>query len=213
VHRILGFRPFHGLHLTLSPDTLEPRPDTEILVEAVLPLVRERCRSHDGCRILDLGTGTGAIALALLAAERKATALGTDISRGALDAAQRNAHINGVADRFATSQSDWFASLDGRFDLIVSNPPYIASSEIATLDPHVPAHDPLRALDGGRDGLDAYRILARDARSFLSGGGQVAVEIGWDQRNSVAALFTGHGFDLIGAVRDLGGNNRVLMFR
>lgn len=211
VHRIIGKREFFGLTLRLSPETLEPRPDTEALVELVLPVLK-RLAASGACRILDLGTGTGAIALALLQQLPFATALGTDIQPGALETAAANADLNGLGRHFDTKVSNWFAEIDGRFHAIVSNPPYIASKEIATLSREVREHDPIQALDGGADGLDAHRIIADQAAAFLEPGGVVAVEIGYDQRDSVKALFEAQGFAVAGQSRDLGGHDRVLMF-
>lgn len=212
VHRILGHREFHGLKLALSPGTLEPRPDTETLVELALPLVRAAADRHGRCRILDLGTGTGAIALALLKEEPRATATGTDISADALATAAANADLHGEADRFATLMSHWFDDVDGRFHVIVSNPPYIASDTVSSLEREVRDFDPLAALDGGRDGLDAYRAIANGAMRHLEDGGAVAVEIGYDQGETVPAIFAGCGFALAGSARDLSGTLRALAF-
>ncbi|CAG0999100.1 MAG: peptide chain release factor N(5)-glutamine methyltransferase [Rhizobiaceae bacterium] len=212
VHRILGWREFHGLKLALSPETLEPRADTEALVDAVLPFVRETARRKGSCRILDLGTGTGAIALALLKEEPRATAVGADLSGEALRTARANAEACGLAARFATARSDWFEKIEGRFHLIASNPPYIESEAIEALQPEVRLFDPRAALDGGRDGLDAYRIIAAGAAGHLEDGGRIALEIGHRQKDAVEALFGGAGYRLSRAVRDLGGNDRVLVF-
>ena len=212
VHRILGFREFHGLNLKLSPETLEPRPDTETLVEAVLPHVRKVAREKGTCRILDLGTGTGAVALALLAAEPKAIATGTDISGDALATAAENADALGLSGRFTALRSDWFSEIRGRYDAIVSNPPYIAGKEIASLQKEVRGFDPVRALDGGADGLDAYRVIAANAARHLETDGIVAVEIGSTQKQDVTALFRQAGFTRLEALRDLAGNDRTLVF-
>jgi release factor glutamine methyltransferase len=212
VHRIIGFRAFDGLDLLLSPATLEPRPDTETLVDAMLPAVRDIVRRRGSCRILDLGTGTGAIALAILSQVREATATGSDISREALAAAVRNAERSGVADRFAAIRSNWFENLSGKWDVIVSNPPYIPTASITGLAREVRDHEPIAALDGGIDGLDAYRIIAKEVHGFLEEGGCVGMEIGFDQRKKVSAIFACNGFDLAGSARDLGGNDRVLTF-
>ncbi|WP_416797094.1 peptide chain release factor N(5)-glutamine methyltransferase [Ciceribacter azotifigens] len=212
VHRILGHRAFYGLDLRLSPATLEPRPDTEILVDSVLPHLKRTIAEKGSARLLDLGVGTGAIALALLKECPQARAVGSDISEEALSTAESNAYINGVAERFETVRSAWFACIDGRFDIIVSNPPYIPTGVVAELDPEVRDYDPLAALDGGEDGLDAYRALAAGAGAFLEPRGLVAVEIGYDQKDSVTALFEAAGFSLLEARRDHGGNDRVLLF-
>lgn len=212
VHRILGRRAFMDLDLALSPETLEPRPDTEILVETLLPHARRIVAEKGECRILDLGTGTGAICLALLDLVPGTVGVGADLSPGALETARRNADMNGVADRFETVESDWFSATSGSFDIIASNPPYIVRSVVEALDDDVRLHDPVLALDGGEDGLDAYRAIAAGARSHLAKGGLVGFEIGYDQKQAVTAIMRARGFDCIEAVRDLGGNDRVLVF-
>lgn len=212
VHRILGAREFYGLRLALSPDSLEPRPDTEALVELALPFVRDVCDATGACRILDLGTGTGAIALALLSAEPRARAVATDVAPGALATARANAQSLGLSGRAEFVASDWFAAVGGPFDLVVSNPPYIASAEIASLAREVRDHDPRRALDGGPDGLAPYRVIAAGAGAHLGAGGAVAVEIGAGQAADVTALFAAAGFRLEAARRDLGGHERALFF-
>lgn len=212
VHRILGFRHFYGLKLFLSPETLEPRPDTETLVDAVLPFLRQRAAAGAPCRILDLGTGTGAVALALLAELPGSTAVGVDISADALATAARNARENGVAARFEAIRSDWFEKISGRFDAIVANPPYIPSQELGTLQGEVRKFDPARALDGGPDGLDAYRTIVGQALEHLEAAGRVAVEIGHTQKDDVTRLFERAGYRLVEARTDLGGRDRVLVF-
>ena len=212
VHRILGRRAFSRLDLQLSPETLEPRPDTEILVDTLVPHAERILVETGRCRILDLGTGTGAICLALLDLVPGATGIGADLLTGALETARRNADLNGVADRFEAVESDWFAAVAGAFDIIVSNPPYIVRSVVATLDDEVRLHDPILALDGGEDGLDAYRAIAAGAGAHLRENGLVAYEIGYDQKDSVTAIMREKGFVRIEAVEDLGGNDRVLVF-
>ena len=212
VHRILGRRAFSRLDLQLSPETLEPRPDTEILVDTLVPHAERILVETGRCRILDLGTGTGAICLALLDLVPGATGIGADLLTGALETARRNADLNGVADRFEAVESDWFAAVAGVFDIIVSNPPYIVRAVVATLDDEVRLHDPILALDGGEDGLDAYRTIAADAGGHLRENGLLAYEIGYDQKDSVTAIMREKGFVRIEAVEDLGGNDRVLVF-
>lgn len=212
VHRILGRRAFSRLDLALSPETLEPRPDTEILVDTLVPHAQRILAETGGCRILDLGTGTGAICLALLDLVPGATGVGADLSAGALETARRNAELNGIADRFETVESDWFAAVAGAFDIIVSNPPYIVRSVVGTLDEDVRLYDPILALDGGEDGLDAYRAIAAGAGDHLRENGLVAYEIGYDQKDQVTAIMHENGFARIAAVEDFGGNDRVLVF-
>ncbi|MEM5492803.1 peptide chain release factor N(5)-glutamine methyltransferase [Hoeflea sp. AS16] len=213
VHRILGSREFYGLSLGLSPATLEPRPDTETLIDAVLPLVRERVAAKGSCSIADLGIGTGAIGLALLATCPEARCLGVDVSAEAVEAALKNADALGLGDRYEAVQGDWLSDLDVQFDLIVSNPPYIPTSDLASLSREVTEYDPVLALDGGADGLDAYRAIASQAGHRLEAGGYLALEIGIGQRHSVAALAVAHGFAEVGTFRDLGGVERVLLFK
>ncbi|KRB62653.1 protein-(glutamine-N5) methyltransferase, release factor-specific [Rhizobium sp. Root708] len=212
VHRILGEREFYGLSLSLSPETLEPRPDTEILVDTVAPYLRRLATDGERIHILDMGTGTGAICLALLNECPEASGIGSDISVDALRTAQANAERNGLQGRFQAVRSNWFENIAGPFHAIVSNPPYIASSVIHNLAPEVTKFDPVAALDGGADGLDAYTAIAKDAARFLQSNGIVGLEIGYDQRASVTALFEHEGFTLLESVKDYGLNDRVLVF-
>lgn len=212
VHRILGEREFYGLPLALSAGTLEPRPDTEILVDCVLAHMRRLAIAHETIHIIDLGTGSGAICLALLSECPNADGVGVDISTDALEAAKKNAARNGLTERFRVLQGSWYETVDSQFHVIVSNPPYIETSVIPTLAPEVRLFDPPAALDGGRDGLDAYRAIARDAERFLHPDGVVGVEIGYDQRIAVTGIFEQAGFVLIEAARDYGHNDRALLF-
>lgn len=213
VYRILGQRAFYGLNLALSQETLEPRPDTEILVDALLPHLKEMEREKGLVRIVDLGTGTGAIALALLQETQHSRAVGADISADALATAMRNARDNGLDDRFEVCLGSWYEALTGPFHVIVSNPPYIRSAVMETLEPEVIRYDPHRALDGGADGLDAYRAIAKGARGHLAEGGLIGLEIGYDQREAVIQIFETAGFNLIDARSDLGGRDRILLFK
>ncbi len=212
VYRILGSREFYGLDLKLSPGTLEPRPDTEVLVDAVLPYLRGRIALQGQAQIVDLGTGTGAIALALIAQCPEASAVGVDISEDALATALANAAGLGLGDRFSTRVGPWFSQTPERFDIIVSNPPYIRTAVMESLEPEVANHDPAVALDGGADGLEAYRAIASEAAAHLNSGGIVGLEIGFDQHVEVVQVFEQAGFLLIEAQRDLGGRDRVLIF-
>ncbi|NBN66038.1 peptide chain release factor N(5)-glutamine methyltransferase [Microvirga tunisiensis] len=207
VGRILGRREFFGLELALSAGTLEPRPDTEILVEAVLA----RVSPEAPLRIADLGTGTGAICLALLGRLPLALALAVDLSPDALATARGNALRHGLAGRVLFLQGDYAAALAPGLDVIVSNPPYISHAELAALDPGVRDHDPILALDGGADGLDAYRVLAPQCHDLLRHGGLLACEIGAAQGASVAGLFAAAGFQRIEIVQDLAGLDRVVL--
>jgi release factor glutamine methyltransferase len=212
VHRIFGWRDFYGLRLKLSPDTLEPRPDTETLVDAVVPLLREIAEREGRCSVLDLGTGTGAIALAIAANVPETVVTATDVSAGALAAATENAAANRLAERFVPLLSNWFSAINGKFHAIVSNPPYIPADEINGLQPEVRLHDPRRALDGGADGLDAYRAIAEGAAIHLESDGIVAVEVGEGQRRDVQRIFAEAGYRMVSVHRDLAGTERVLLF-
>lgn len=208
--RALGRREFHGLDLLLGPETLEPRDDTETLIEAVLANLGDR--RHSSLRLADLGTGTGAVALALLVECPHAQAVATDISEAALQVAQQNADAAGLSARFEARSGSWCVPLDGQFDVIVSNPPYIASSIVDGLDPSVRDYDPRRALDGGADGLDAYRAIFAGAAPHLKPAGILGLEIGYDQRLSVTALGQEMGWSLISHHCDLGERDRALIF-
>lgn len=209
VSRILGSREFYGRNFRVTPEVLDPRADTETLVGAALGLVQGR----EALRILDLGTGSGAIAVTLLAELPGASAVATDLSARALQVAAGNARALGVAARISFVQANWFDGVAGRFDLIVSNPPYIPLGDIAGLAPDVRAFDPQRALDGGPDGLEAYRRIASGAENHLAAGGRILLEIGAGQESMVNALFAEQGFVLEGRHSDLGGHVRCLVFR
>lgn len=212
VYRILGEREFFGLPLKLSRETLEPRPDTETLVDRMIPHLRRIVAAKGDCRLLDLGTGTGAICLALLSTVLDVQGVATDISEDALVTASANAEALGLSGRFVALRSNWFEKVEGRFDAIVSNPPYIRSSVVAELEPEVRLHDPAAALDGGDDGLDAYRAIALHAGHHLETNGVIGLEIGFDQKEAVTALFHAENFRLREEAKDLGGNDRVLIF-
>jgi release factor glutamine methyltransferase len=212
VARILGRREFYGLDFALSAAVLDPRPDTEILVDAALAALAGR--EEQPLRVLDLGIGSGAILAALLSRLPAAFGLGVDRSEMACQLARDNLAALGFAERSAIVCGDWTAPLGGRFDAVVSNPPYIATREIEGLAAEVRQHDPRAALDGGADGLDAYRILTPAVAQLLRPGGIIALEVGAGQADSVAALL-----DAIGTLqqgerrRDLGGHVRVVTAR
>jgi len=178
----------------------------------MLPYLRSLASSGADLHILDIGTGTGAICLALLSELPQAKGIGSDISPDALVTARANAARNGLQQRFEALQSSWFENIDGRFHAIVSNPPYIASKVVHDLAPEVTKFDPAAALDGGPDGLDAYRAIAKDAARFLRPDGIVGLEIGYDQRDDVTAVFEAAGFQRLASVKDYGQNDRVLVF-
>jgi release factor glutamine methyltransferase len=210
VSRIKGVREFYGRDFLIDSHTLDPRPDTETLVDAALDVVAHTGWADRPLNVLDLGTGSGCILLTLLAELPQAQGVGTDISEEALRIAGQNACRLGLDGRTSFAGADWFEGLTGQFDLIVSNPPYIASAEIAGLAREVAAHDPPTALNGGPDGLDAYRSIAASAADFLTPGGWLLVEIGAGQAKAVPALFHASGlvvereglrFDLAGRAR------------
>lgn len=212
IARIIGIKEFWGLQFKLSADTLVPRPDTETIVEAALECLDTSGPRSRALRIADLGTGSGAILLALLSELPNAIGIATDINLSALRTARGNAERNGLVRRAHFVACDYASALAGSFDLIVSNPPYIPSSDIAGLDVEVRDHDPLRALDGGDDGYDAYRIITPEAARLLAPGGFLVVEVGHDQSDTVADLISGAGlYTPAPAKTDLGGIRRAVM--
>jgi len=212
VARIVGVREFWGLPLALSADTLVPRPDTETVVEAALAFLAAAARPQP--LILDIGTGSGAIVLALLSEVRDAVGIATDISPAALATARRNAAALGLLDRAHFVACDYASALVGRFDLIVSNPPYIPRSVIASLDPEVRDHDPHRALDGGADGLAAYRRIIPESVRLLRPGSGVIVEVGQGQSDDVTGLMRAAGLTVSDPPRaDLSGIFRAVTGR
>jgi release factor glutamine methyltransferase len=208
VSRIIGKRGFWTLDLGVNAATLDPRPDTETVVDAILEARPDR---DAPLRILDLGTGSGAILLALLSEYPAATGVGVDLAAGAAAQAALNAQACELDGRARFMVGNWGDGLTaGAFDVIVSNPPYIPSAEIETLAPEVREHDPLQALDGGADGLDAYRLLADQAPGLLADGGVVAFEVGCGQADQVAELLTLAGLNVTGVRVDLGGIARCV---
>jgi len=215
VSRLVGLREFYGRSFVINDDTLDPRPDTETLIEAALAVVDVGGPRNRALRLIDLGTGTGCILITLLAELPRATGIGVDRSAAALALARENAQRLGVADRAQFVAGDWLAGIgDGACDMILANPPYIETAEIAALAPEVRDHDPFMALDGGEDGLDAYRQIAARAGSVLQKGGKLIVEIGSGQADAVPALFRAHGLDVDHdncARRDLAGHPRCIV--
>lgn len=201
VSHILGYREFYAHRFIVNADVLDPRPETEVLVGAALD------RPFD--RVLDLGTGSGAILISLLAARPEATGVGVDMSELALTVASRNAVAIGVADRTELRTSDWFSSVSGTFDLIVSNPPYIAADEMPDLAPEL-AFEPQMALTDGADGLTAYRAITAEATAYLAPGGALMVEIGPTQGAAVMALFEAAGLTRVTCLTDIDGRDRVI---
>jgi release factor glutamine methyltransferase len=210
VARITATKEFWGLPLTITPDVLVPRPQTETVVEQALAAV-DRIGGRRALRIADLGVGSGAILIALLAELPNACAVGTDRDPAALALARENARRLGVAARAAFVACDFGAAVAPGCDLVVTNPPYIRTDEIAELEPDVREFDPRGAIDGGIDGLAAYRVIAIHARHMLVPGGHLIAEIGKGQGDAVAALFAAAGFGGIGIVPDLDGVSRVVV--
>lgn len=206
VDRILGWRDFYGRRFAID-NVLSPRGDTEVLLLAALDAVQ----NVPSPRLLDLGTGSGALALSLLCERADATAIATDRDAKALTTAQANAKSLGVADRLSLLQSDWYADIKAtEFDAVLSNPPYITTRAMTALDPEVANHDPDAALHGGRDGLDPYRIIVPGAHAHLKSGAWLGVEIGFDQVEAVTRLFVDTGYERVSCLRDPAGLDRVV---
>ena len=207
VSRILGRKGFWKIMLNVTPDVLSPRPDTETILDVAM-LAFEPAQALS---VIDLGTGSGAILLAVLSERPGAHGVGTDISSEALAVARENAANLDLDGRATFLRTEWATGFgDASFDLVVSNPPYIPSGDIPGLDPEVRDHDPVLALDGGPDGLQAYRDLAPEIARILKPGGIFAVEIGWDQGTAVKALFEAAGLTDVKVVKDLGDRHRVV---
>jgi len=210
VSRILGVREFYGRDFLISGDVLDPRPDTETLIDLVLSVTDHAER----CDILDIGTGSGAIIITLLCELPHARAVASDISAGAVEITRQNACRHGVENRLTLVETSWCEGIEQQFDLIVSNPPYITRADIGQLAPEVRDYDPILALDGGQDGLYAYRQLAKCCLTRLKQGGIVMLEIGFDQAEGVRDIFCGLGFiahpNIEMISKDLAGNDRVV---
>ena len=208
--RILGWREFWGLRFALSPDTLDPRPESESVVEAVLARIGDRAAP---LTILDLGTGTGCLLLALLSEFPAASGIGIDLSAGAAAIARRNAEALGLGRRARFAVGSWGSAVSGRFDVIVANPPYVARAALAGLPPEVGRYDPQPALDGGEDGLSAYRQIARQMPELLAGDGMIAAEVGFGQAAAAAEIFAAAGLLIDRIERDLAGVERCVVAR
>lgn len=208
--RVLGWREFWGLRFALSADTLDPRPGSETLVEAVLRRILDR---NVPLSFLDLGTGTGCLLLALLSELPTAIGIGVDVAVGAVLTARENAAVLGFADRARFCVGDWGGAFSGRFTVIVVNPPYIAGVELAGLPREVRCYDPRRAIDGGQEGLAAYRRIAEGVPALLSNGGIFAVEVGAGQAPAAAAILRAEGLLIDGIERDLAGIERCIVAR
>jgi release factor glutamine methyltransferase len=211
VSRILGRREFWGLQLTIDGSVLDPRPETETVIEVALDWVTTRHLKNERLRVLDIGTGSGALLLALLSELPRATGVATDKSLPALTLARDNARRLGFAARASFVACNFADALTGPFDLVVSNPPYISSGEIPGLAPEVRDHDPTLALDGGVDGLAAYRAIAAEAQRLLASRGRLVLELGRGQADSVSEIVGAAGLSIETPIRaDLGGVSRAL---
>lgn len=202
VSHLVGERAFYGRRFKVSRDVLDPRPETETLIEGALAVPFET--------VLDLGTGSGCILVTLLAETPSARGLGVDVSEAACLQASANAVLHRVEARADIRQSDWFADVDETFDLIASNPPYLAGYEMDEVAPELREHEPRVALTDEGDGLSAYRVIASQAAQYLNPNGRVMVEIGWQQGASVRAIFEKNGWSGIVVIPDLGGRDRVI---
>jgi release factor glutamine methyltransferase len=209
--RIVGKREFWGLSFAVTPHVLDPRPETETIVDAALSILRDRRK--DPLRILDLGIGSGALLCALLTEFGTARGVGVDISADAAGVARGNLQACGLSPRAEIGVGDWTKGLEGRFDLIVSNPPYIPTAELAGLPREVRDFDPWLALDGGIDGLAAYRRILPESRRLLTPGGWLLVELGMGQATDVAAIANQCGFADAVTYEDLAGVDRVVAVR
>jgi len=205
---VFGYKEFYGLRFVIDRHVLSPRPETEMLVDFVL----SRTKLEQKFEILDLGTGSGAIAIAILTHRPNATAIAIDVSSKALKVARQNAQQHKVDNRLALVQSDWGAGISNKFDFIVSNPPYIDKPAMTKLDKEVLNFDPEIALFGGVDGLEAYRQISQQSAALLKSGGEMAVEIGFDQGETVTLLFKDQGFQKTKLSKDLSGLDRMLSF-
>jgi release factor glutamine methyltransferase len=208
VSRILGYREFWSLRFALSADTLDPRADSETLIEASLAALDDRERAY---RVLDFGTGTGCLLLALLAELPHAVGIGTDCSQGALETARQNAAALDLGDRARFVRGNWGDGLSGQWDVVLANPPYVASRELDGLMPEVARYEPRLALDGGADGLTAYRALAPEIARLLAPAGIAVIEVGAGQAPAVAATMAGAGLVLRAIRHDLSGVDRCLV--
>lgn len=206
VDHILGYREFYGHRFKVTKDVLSPRPETELLVDSALEILESKSEA----RILDLGTGSGAIMTSILTAAHQAQAVAVDISAAALSVAKENAKTHAVDDRVVFLEGSWFKTVQGRFDIILSNPPYITNAAMEELSIEVSGFDPDLALRGGQDGLIAYRAIISEAPDYLKPGGILLLEIGFDQGHSVSELLEGPHFSAISVVKDLAGHDRMI---
>ena len=206
ISKIIGYREFYGRNFFVTDDVLDPRPDSETLIEAVL----KYAQGKKNLSILDLGTGSGCLILTLLSELSDATGVAADISEKALKIANKNAHFLNLNERIKLIQSDWLESITGEFDIIISNPPYIETRTVDTLAIDVKQYDPLTALDGGQEGLEPYKILCPQIRHILNQGGFMALEHGAGQSTDIIRLIDNTQFQEIRSITDLAGHDRVI---
>ncbi|MFW0778305.1 MAG: peptide chain release factor N(5)-glutamine methyltransferase [Rickettsiales bacterium] len=208
ISHLIGKREFYGMDFKVTNDTLDPRPDSETLIDAVLEYCTDSQKTY---KILDLGVGTGCLCLSLLKAISNATAIGVDISEAALAVAKENTIRLGLQSRIAFLASNWCEKVAGTFDIIVANPPYIPSASIESLAPEVALHEPKLALDGGKDGLDCYRQIMKSLPELLAEDGVAFFEIGMGQQDALAQLAHEQGLNVMAMKKDLGGIIRCVM--
>lgn len=210
VSQILGHKEFWSLKFEVTSDVLTPRPDSETVIEAIMKHIK---KPTDHLRVLDLGTGSGCLLLALLSECPNAEGVGVDIEKSAALLAQRNAERLSLNHRSAFVVSDWGESVDSKFDIIISNPPYISTSQVKHLSPEVALYEPRSALDGGLDGLDSYRTLFPFTKSALVSGGLAFFEISYDQQEVIKTLAKAYGLGFLGFQSDIAGIARVAILR
>jgi len=213
ISKIIGIREFYSREFFVNSFTLDPRPESELIIDYIKKL---KIVKKSDVRILDLGTGSGCLIITLVLELRKINkvyAEAVDKCQDALDLAIKNAIKFNVDKNISFIKSNWFSNVDGKFDIIISNPPYIRSKEIQSLDNTVKTFDPFIALDGGEDGLDAYKLIAKNAKKFLNDDGYVCLEIGFNQKNNVSRIFTSNKFKKIYELKDLSNRDRLLVFK